>query len=259
MDFAKGDEILSSNNDFEKPERQILDLDIAARTAMLFGLGMSKADAYNALGVPYLQSDEWEELWDGLRKEELWKILTGHLELEEDKFFVKRSLYRLKSTSEPEVWSDGGWKSSQFLVEALEARNPGLQSIDFEDAIDCYPEAFADGAEITAVDSELSKVSDPNLTNGVGISLQEFLERESQRNRKLQQEVLEVVAGVADSDQAIYFECLTLFRLRPSFETEILSQGAWQNHSALLIELREGKLPESFDREAAEAMFPDAF
>jgi hypothetical protein len=61
----------------EEPKKELLDLDIAARTAMLFGLEMSREDAYNALGVPLSQSDEWDDLWDALEAEAKRKARKG--------------------------------------------------------------------------------------------------------------------------------------------------------------------------------------
>jgi hypothetical protein len=61
----------------EEPEQELLDSDIAARTAMLFGLEMSREDASNTLGVPWSQSDAWDDLWDALEAEAKRKASKG--------------------------------------------------------------------------------------------------------------------------------------------------------------------------------------
>ena len=61
----------------EEPEQELLDSDIAARTAMLFGLEMSREDACNTLGVPWSQSDAWEDLWDALEADAKRKASKG--------------------------------------------------------------------------------------------------------------------------------------------------------------------------------------
>jgi len=250
---------MTSQKDFDEPEKEILDLDTAARTAMLFGLGMSRHEAHNSLGLTLPQSEAWHELWDDLLEEELGKILAGHLEIEEDKFFVKRSLFRLRRPIEPEVWVDGKWERSKFLIEALESHTASLTTISHEYALDSYPEAFADGAGIPELDSEESIASDPRLSDGVGIPIQEFMDLENQRARVQQARILDIVSGRTKAERDLYFEGFTLFRLRPSLETEVLSKGVWRNHPDLLAELHEGNLPEHFDRESAIAIFPEAF
>ena len=46
-----------------------LDLEIAARTAMLFGLGIERSEACNMLGVLSIQYDSWVDLWEALEEE----------------------------------------------------------------------------------------------------------------------------------------------------------------------------------------------
>lgn len=58
-------------------EQELLDTDIAARTAMLFGQGMTREDALDILGVPFPQIDAWEDLWDGMEKEARRKSRKG--------------------------------------------------------------------------------------------------------------------------------------------------------------------------------------
>lgn len=59
----------SSNSNQNPPEAEPLDSDLAARTAMLFGLGYSRVEASNSLGIPFLQADAWDELWENMVKE----------------------------------------------------------------------------------------------------------------------------------------------------------------------------------------------
>jgi hypothetical protein len=64
-------------NQAQKNEQEMLDSDIAARTAMLFGLEVSRQDACGILGVPWNQADAWEDLWDELEVEAKEKALEG--------------------------------------------------------------------------------------------------------------------------------------------------------------------------------------
>ena len=52
-------------------EPELLDMDIAARTAMLFGLEMSRDEALTMLSVPLPQLEAWNELWDDIEEEYL--------------------------------------------------------------------------------------------------------------------------------------------------------------------------------------------
>lgn len=52
-------------------KQEALDSDIAARTAMMFGLGMTREDSLDILGVPFLQGDAWDELWAGMQEDAL--------------------------------------------------------------------------------------------------------------------------------------------------------------------------------------------
>lgn len=61
----------------EESEQVILDSDLAVRTAMLFGLEVSREHACSILGVPWLQSDAWEDLWDELEADAKEQSLEG--------------------------------------------------------------------------------------------------------------------------------------------------------------------------------------
>jgi len=61
----------------EESEQEILDSDLAARTAMLFGLEVSREHACSILGVPWLQSDAWEAFWDELEADAKEQGLEG--------------------------------------------------------------------------------------------------------------------------------------------------------------------------------------
>lgn len=61
----------------EEPEQESLDSDTSARTAMLFGLEMSREEACNILDVPWSQSEAWTRLWDALEQEATKRTLEG--------------------------------------------------------------------------------------------------------------------------------------------------------------------------------------
>jgi hypothetical protein len=61
----------------EEPEQELLDSDLAMRTAMYFGLGISRDEALSRVGVPWSQTESWDELWDDLEQEEIRKNPKG--------------------------------------------------------------------------------------------------------------------------------------------------------------------------------------
>lgn len=53
----------------ETIDPNILDSDLVARTAMMFGQGYSRIEAANTLGVPAVQVDAWDKFWARMAKE----------------------------------------------------------------------------------------------------------------------------------------------------------------------------------------------
>lgn len=241
-------------------EQELLDSDLAMRTAMYFGLGVTKEEAFNRVGVPSAQSDSWDELWDDIEKERMWKILSGVSELEGDKYFVRRSLYRLRPPLEPQHWSSGGWKTCEFLLEALQNRSHSLNSIDLYYAYDSYPEAFPDGEPEPPALSSFSQdplPSQPKLSDGSGMPIDEFIELAKQQTLNEKERLQDIVSGRSAMEVDEYFEGLTLFRLTPDLVTQVWSNRAWENEPGLLHELREGRLPETIDNEDVREKFPE--
>jgi hypothetical protein len=130
-----------------------LDEDMMMRTAMYFGLGMSRSEASGYLSIPWSQGDRWDDFWDSLEKTELDDILSGFKELEEDRYFASwdeeaeeyLEFFRLRPGLLPEVWVKGHWAKSPTLISSLREEASTIHVLHFDDAQDLFPHAFGSG------------------------------------------------------------------------------------------------------------------
>jgi hypothetical protein len=100
---------------------------------------------------------------------------------------------------------------------------------------------------------------DTLLSTEFDMPIQDFMNHAQQHERNEEERILDILAARAEAMVDEYFEGLTLLRLTPSLEAQVLSQGIWQNEPSLISDLREGNIPETFGFDDAVNLFPEAF